>query len=186
MKDQYNVTISLSNSRETDPFLRLLIQMENEDVVCPKNIGVKRPLRFKIEVHLLNLLAENRISMLYDMTFPPISGPRGQRLSDLCVCHCTLSCTSVRWLREADPHCTPVSKPASSPKHPSNPRTSARSSTPLERSREMTHWRPYRLGCHKVVIVDGRCFHSQHITADQYTEAFRVNQVLYLSQKPKP
>ena len=37
----------------------------------------------------------------------------------------------------------------------------------------------------RLIIFDGRCFHSQHITPDQYTEAFRVNQVVYLSQKPR-
>ena len=43
-----------------------------------------------------------------------------------------------------------------------------------------------RMKPNRLIIFDGRCFHSQHITTDQYTEAFRVNQVLYLSQKPKP
>lgn len=37
----------------------------------------------------------------------------------------------------------------------------------------------------RLIIFDGRCFHSQHITPDQYAEAFRVNQVVYLSQKPR-
>ena len=37
----------------------------------------------------------------------------------------------------------------------------------------------------RLIIFDGRCFHSQHITPDQYTEAFRVNQIVYLSQQPK-
>ena len=37
----------------------------------------------------------------------------------------------------------------------------------------------------RLIIFDGRCFHSQHIYPDQYTEAFRVNQVFYLSQAPK-
>jgi len=37
----------------------------------------------------------------------------------------------------------------------------------------------------RLIIFDGRGFHSQHITPDQYTEAFRVNQVVYLSQKPR-
>jgi Family of unknown function (DUF6445) len=37
----------------------------------------------------------------------------------------------------------------------------------------------------RLIIFDGRCFHSQYITPDQYTEAFRVNQIIYLSQKPK-
>lgn len=38
----------------------------------------------------------------------------------------------------------------------------------------------------RLVIFDGRCFHSQHIQSDQYTHAFRVNQVFYLSQHPRP
>ena len=33
----------------------------------------------------------------------------------------------------------------------------------------------------RLIIFDGRCFHSQYIKPDQYTEAFRVNQILYLS-----
>ena len=37
----------------------------------------------------------------------------------------------------------------------------------------------------RLIIFDGRCFHSQYITTSQYTEAFRVNQVVYLSQTPK-
>lgn len=45
----------------------------------------------------------------------------------------------------------------------------------------LIHMKPNRL-----IIFDGRCFHSQHIKADQYTQAFRVNQVFYLSQNPKP
>ncbi len=38
----------------------------------------------------------------------------------------------------------------------------------------------------RLVIFDGRCFHSQHIRPDQYTQAFRVNQVFYLSRQPGP
>ena len=37
----------------------------------------------------------------------------------------------------------------------------------------------------RLIVFDGRCFHSQHITSSQYTQAFRVNQVVYLSQTPK-
>lgn len=37
----------------------------------------------------------------------------------------------------------------------------------------------------RLIIFDGRCFHSQYITPDQYTEAFRVNQIVYLSQQSK-
>lgn len=37
----------------------------------------------------------------------------------------------------------------------------------------------------RLIIFDGRCFHSQYITANQYTEAFRVNQIVYLSQTPR-
>ncbi|MEC9005503.1 MAG: DUF6445 family protein [Nitrospirota bacterium] len=37
----------------------------------------------------------------------------------------------------------------------------------------------------RLIIFDGRCFHSQYITPSQYTQAFRVNQVVYLSQTPK-
>lgn len=43
-----------------------------------------------------------------------------------------------------------------------------------------------RMQPNRLIIFDGRCFHSQHITTDQYAQAFRINQVLYLSQKPKP
>ncbi len=43
-----------------------------------------------------------------------------------------------------------------------------------------------RMKPNRLIIFDGRCFHSQHITTDQYTQAFRVNQVLYLSQNPRP
>ena len=45
---------------------------------------------------------------------------------------------------------------------------------------KLIEMRPNRL-----IIFDGRCFHSQYITSSQYTEAFRVNQVVYLSQIPK-
>ena len=37
----------------------------------------------------------------------------------------------------------------------------------------------------RLIIFDGRCFHSQFIEKTQYTEAFRVNQIIYLSQKPQ-
>lgn len=65
----------------------------------------------------------------------PIVGPRDERFSDRCWCHCALCGEGVRFLREAAPHCPPVSKPASSPGHPSNPRTSAHSYTPPASSR---------------------------------------------------
>ena len=42
-----------------------------------------------------------------------------------------------------------------------------------------------RMKPNRLIIFDGRCFHSQYITADQYAHAFRVNQVLYLSQQPR-
>lgn len=35
----------------------------------------------------------------------------------------------------------------------------------------------------RLIIFDGRMFHSQFIKPDHYTEAFRVNQVMYLSQQ---
>ena len=35
----------------------------------------------------------------------------------------------------------------------------------------------------RLIIFDGRCFHSQYIYKTQYTEAFRVNQIIYLSQQ---
>ncbi len=41
---------------------------------------------------------------------------------------------------------------------------------------KMIEMRPNRL-----IIFDGRCFHSQYIQPHQYTEAFRINQILYLS-----
>ncbi|MDX1410724.1 MAG: DUF6445 family protein [Nitrospirales bacterium] len=34
----------------------------------------------------------------------------------------------------------------------------------------------------RLIIFDGRCFHSQYIKPEDYKEAFRVNQILYLSQ----
>lgn len=37
----------------------------------------------------------------------------------------------------------------------------------------------------RLIIFDGRCFHSQYITPNQYTDAFRVNQIVYLSQKKR-
>ena len=37
----------------------------------------------------------------------------------------------------------------------------------------------------RLIIFDGRCFHSQYIQSDQYTQAFRVNQILYLSRTKK-
>ena len=37
----------------------------------------------------------------------------------------------------------------------------------------------------RLIIFDGRCFHSQYIKPEHYTEAFRVNQILYLSQDRK-
>ena len=37
----------------------------------------------------------------------------------------------------------------------------------------------------RLFIFDGRCFHSQYIASHQYTEAFRVNQIIYLSQAPR-
>ena len=36
----------------------------------------------------------------------------------------------------------------------------------------------------RLMIFDGRCFHSQYIQPQDYAEAFRVNQILYLSQQP--
>lgn len=35
----------------------------------------------------------------------------------------------------------------------------------------------------RLIIFDGRCFHSQYIKTTQYTDAFRVNQIIYLSQR---
>lgn len=32
----------------------------------------------------------------------------------------------------------------------------------------------------RLIIFDGRCFHSQYIKPEHYTSAFRVNQILYL------
>ena len=37
----------------------------------------------------------------------------------------------------------------------------------------------------RLIIFDGRCFHSQYIKPEHYTEAFRVNQILYLNQAQK-
>lgn len=35
----------------------------------------------------------------------------------------------------------------------------------------------------RLMMFDGRCFHSQYIQPGDYDQAFRVNQILYLSQK---
>ena len=43
---------------------------------------------------------------------------------------------------------------------------------------ELIEMRPNRL-----MMFDGRCFHSQYIQSGDYNQAFRVNQILYLSQK---
>ncbi|GJL68373.1 MAG: hypothetical protein NPIRA06_10080 [Nitrospirales bacterium] len=45
---------------------------------------------------------------------------------------------------------------------------------------KLIEMRPNRL-----MMIDGRCFHSQYIQSGHYNQAFRVNQVLYLSQKRK-
>lgn len=37
----------------------------------------------------------------------------------------------------------------------------------------------------RLMIFDGRCFHSQYIQSGDYNQAFRVNQILYLSQEKK-
>ncbi|RMH02741.1 MAG: hypothetical protein D6704_13670 [Nitrospirae bacterium] len=38
----------------------------------------------------------------------------------------------------------------------------------------------------RLIIFDGRCFHSQYIKPEHYTETFRINQIIYLSQTPHP
>ncbi|MCA9471995.1 MAG: DUF6445 family protein [Nitrospirales bacterium] len=38
----------------------------------------------------------------------------------------------------------------------------------------------------RLIIFDGRCFHSQYIQPEDYAEAFRVNQILYLTQQTTP
>ncbi len=35
----------------------------------------------------------------------------------------------------------------------------------------------------RLMIFDGRCFHSQYIQPEHYEQAFRVNQILYLTQE---
>lgn len=45
---------------------------------------------------------------------------------------------------------------------------------------KLIEMRPNRL-----IMFDGRCFHSQFIQSGQYNQAFRVNQILYLNQKRK-
>ncbi len=35
----------------------------------------------------------------------------------------------------------------------------------------------------RLMIFDGRCFHSQYIQPQHYVEAFRVNQILYLTHQ---
>ena len=37
----------------------------------------------------------------------------------------------------------------------------------------------------RLMIFDGRCFHSQYIQPGDYDQAFRVNQILYLRQDPQ-
>jgi hypothetical protein len=37
----------------------------------------------------------------------------------------------------------------------------------------------------RLMMFDGRCFHSQYIQSGDYNQAFRVNQILYLSQEKK-
>ncbi len=37
----------------------------------------------------------------------------------------------------------------------------------------------------RLMIFDGRCFHSQYIQPQHYAEAFRVNQILYLTHQQK-
>ncbi|WP_342350104.1 DUF6445 family protein [uncultured Nitrospira sp.] len=37
----------------------------------------------------------------------------------------------------------------------------------------------------RLLAFDGRCFHSQYIQSGHYSQAFRVNQILHLSQKKK-
>ena len=38
----------------------------------------------------------------------------------------------------------------------------------------------------RLMIFDGRCFHSQYIRPGDYDQAFRVNQILYLRQETEP
>ena len=38
----------------------------------------------------------------------------------------------------------------------------------------------------RLMIFDGRCFHSQYIQPGDYDQAFRVNQILYLRQESQP
>jgi hypothetical protein len=38
----------------------------------------------------------------------------------------------------------------------------------------------------RLMIFDGRCFHSQYIHPGDYDQAFRVNQILYLRQETHP
>ncbi|MDH5698689.1 MAG: DUF6445 family protein [Nitrospirota bacterium] len=45
---------------------------------------------------------------------------------------------------------------------------------------KLIEMRPNRL-----MMFDGRCFHSQYIQSSDYNQAFRVNQILYLSQEKK-
>jgi hypothetical protein len=35
----------------------------------------------------------------------------------------------------------------------------------------------------RLMMFDGRCFHSQYIHPGDYDQAFRVNQILYLRQE---
>ena len=37
----------------------------------------------------------------------------------------------------------------------------------------------------RLIMFDGRCFHSQYIQSGAYDQAFRVNQILYLSREKK-
>jgi uncharacterized protein DUF6445 len=38
----------------------------------------------------------------------------------------------------------------------------------------------------RLMMFDGRCFHSQYIQPGDYDQAFRVNQILYLRQETQP
>jgi len=67
-----------------------------------------------------------------------------------------------------------------------NPLFSCRSNTYINDGNEywellkLIEMRPNRL-----MIFDGRCFHSQYIQAGDYDQAFRVNQIFYLSREKK-
>ncbi len=65
-----------------------------------------------------------------------------------------------------------------------NPLFACRSNTYINDGNE--YWELVKLldmRPNRLIMFDGRCFHSQYIQSGDYDQAFRVNQVLYLSRE---